>query len=226
MNMCQVQVRRYTGDMPSVTSARRVPRQRRSIERVEQILDAASRQVAAAGVEAVTTRSIAEAAGVPISSLYQYFKDRDAVLLAMVERDTSEMDEEVAARLAELTDLSVRSIVETTMRAYVTVFHRRPAFVEVWLRGRTNVAIRDYGREHNRRTAAGLLAFATEAGLMEKRVNPLVAELAVEIGDRCFQLAFERTLRGEAFIIEEGIAMVASYLETHATEAGRTGIAR
>jgi AcrR family transcriptional regulator len=211
--------------MPSVT-ARRVPRQRRSIERVEQILDAASRQVAAAGVEALTTRSIADAAGVPISSLYQYFKDRDAVLLAMVERDTTEMDEEVAARLADLSELSIRSIVETTMRSYVTVFHRRPAFVEIWLRGRTNVAIRDFGREHNRRTATSLLALAADAGLVAPRVKPVVAELAVEIGDRCFQLAFERKLKGETFIIEEGISMVASYLETYATEAGRRGIAR
>jgi AcrR family transcriptional regulator len=211
--------------MPSVIT-RRVPRQRRSIERVEQILDAASRQVVESGVDALTTRSIAEAAGVPTSSLYQYFRDRDAVLLAMMERDTTEMDEEVAARLAELTTLSVRSIVETTMQAFVAVFHRRPAFVEIWLRGRTNVAIRDFGREHNRRTAATLLAFAAETGLVAPRVKPVVAELAVEIGDRCFQLAFERKLKGDRFIIEEGIAMVASYLEGYATEAGRRGVSR
>jgi AcrR family transcriptional regulator len=159
-----------------------------------------------------------------VASIYQYFSDRDAILLAIVERDTAEMDEQVAEDLGKLEVWSVASLVETTMRAYVTVFHRRPAFVEIWLRGRTNQAVHDFGRTHNRRTAASLHDLAQGLGLIGKDTPTAVAELAVEIGDRVFQLAFEENDRGDDFLVEEGIAMVTAYASSHATTAGLDGV--
>lgn len=205
---------------------RRVPTQARSRERVERILDATARLVVAHGVDAVTTRSVSEAAGVPVASIYQYFADRDGLLLALAERDMAEMDEQVARDLAALEVLSVRTVVETTMRAFVTVYHRRQSFVQVYLRGRTNSAIHDYGRAHNKRIAADMLAFTTEAGLARPDTPLAAAELTVEIGDRVFQLAFEHTDEGDAFLIEEGTAMMVAYLSGYATEAGLAGIRR
>lgn len=216
--------------MPVVTSPtatavrRRKPAQARSRERVERILDAASRIVVDQGVEALSTRSIATAAAMPVASLYQYFSDRDAILLALVERDTAEMDEQVRADLGTLEVLSVDTLVETTMRAYVKVYARRPDFVEIWLRGRTNAAVHEFGRQHNRRTAVELRAFAIAAGLARPDLPLAAAELAVEIGDRVFQLAYEKKRRGESFVIDEGIAMVTAYLRGYATKAGVEGI--
>lgn len=176
------------------------------------------------GIEAVTTRAVAERAGVPVATLYQYFADRDEILLALVARDISEMDAQVAHDLAELAVLSVASIVETTMRAFVKVYHRRQAFVVLWLRGRTNAAIHDCCREHNVRIAAALFDFAHQAGLVDAETTRLHAELAVEVGDRVFQLAFETDLRGDEAVIREGIALVTGYLERHASPAGLSGV--
>ncbi len=203
---------------------RRMPTQRRALERVERILDAASRIVVDHGVDALSTRLIADLAEMPVASIYQYFSDKEAILLALVERDTQEMDEQVRSDLGSLELLSVASIVETTMQAYVAVYHRRPAFVEIWLRGRTNAAIRDYGRQHNRQTAAELLELCRAAGLVVPDAPPAVAELAVEIGDRVFQLAFEHDARGDQFLVAEGVSLVTAYLERYATKAGLEGI--
>jgi len=208
----------------SVVVRRRVPTQLRSRERVERILDASSRIVVEHGVDALSTRAVSELAGVPVASIYQYFADKDAILLALVERDTEEMDEQVRADLGRLEVLSLKSIVETTMRAYVAVYHRRPSFVEIWLRGRTNAAVHDYGRRHNERTAAEVLEFAVAAGLARPDTPLAAAVLAVEIGDRVFQLAFEKDLRGDEFLIEEGIALVTAYLRGYATQAGVEGV--
>lgn len=208
----------------SVAVKRRVPTQLRSRERVERILDASSRIVVKNGVDALTTRGVSELAGVPVASIYQYFADKDAILLALVERDTQEMDEQVRNDLGRLEMLSVESIVETTMRAFVTVYHRRPSFVEIWLRGRTNAAVHDYGRRHNERTAAELLEFTIAAGLARPDTPMGAALLAVEIGDRVFQLAFEKNPRGDEFLIEEGIALVTAYLRGYATKAGIDGV--
>jgi hypothetical protein len=112
------------------------------------------------------------------------------------------------------------------MRAFVTIYHHRPAFVVIWWRGRTNPSVYDFCRAHNKRVAGDLLAFAEDAGLVRPGTDPQIVELAVEVGDRVFQLAFERDLRGDQRIIVEGIELVTGYLERHATSAGITAIPR
>lgn len=205
---------------------RRVPTQERSRRRVEEILDAAARLVVAHGVEALSTREIARVAGVPVASLYQYFADKDAVLLALAQRDMDEMDHQVLEDLAGIEVLSVASLVRTTMTAFVTVYHRRRAFVEIYLRGRTNVAVHQFGREHNASVAEMLRAFAVEAGLAGPDLSPKIALLAVEVGDRVFQIAYEHDAEGDPELIEEGITLVTAYLERYATPAGLAGVVR
>ncbi len=51
-----------------------------------------------------------------------------------------------------------------------------------------------------------------------------MALLAVEVGDRIFQLAFEKTWTGDADLVDEGILLVTSYLERYATPAGLAGV--
>ena len=199
-------------------SVRRAPVQQRSRRRVEAILDAAERLVVERGVEALTTREIAVAAGVPVASLYQYFADKEAVLLALAERDMAEMDEQVAAdlaALAEADDLSVATLVETAMRAFVAVYARRRAFVEIYLRGRTNSAVHAFGREHNVRIAKALRDLALESGIASTALSEQAAVLAVEVGDRVFQLAYEHDDDGDAALVAEGIVMMTAYLSRY-----------
>jgi AcrR family transcriptional regulator len=195
--------------------SRRVPQQSRSRDRVARILDAASARVVTEGVDDLGTRGIAEAADVPVASLYQYFADKDEILLALVERDVQEMDERVAAALSALDPVTVPAIVEATMAAFVSVYRERPAFVVIWLRGRGNQSVRDFGREHNRRVAAQLHAFADDLGLLVPGTPARVAEVAVEIGDRLFQLAFETELTGDPDLLREAPAAVTAYLQLH-----------
>jgi AcrR family transcriptional regulator len=211
-------------DNERAATKRRVPQQVRSRDRVARILEVTSQLVVQGGVEPLTTRAIATAAAIPVASLYQYFADKEAILLALVERDVAEMDDQVARDLRQLRLLSMRTIVETTMRAFVKVYHRRPAFVMIYLRGRTNPEIRDFCRQHNRRVARELFEFARAADMVPSHSTGRYAELAVEVGDRLFQLAFEHSLDGDGDVIDEGIAMVSSYLETHATPHGIAGI--
>jgi len=201
-----------------VAPRRRVPAQARSRRRVEAILDAAAAVVLEHGVEAVSTREIARVAGVPVASLYQYFADKEEVLLALVERDMAEMDEQVLADLADLPerDHTVAGVVGTTMAAFVKVYDRRPAFVEVYLRGRSNAAIAQFGREHNARVARTLRAYAVDLGVLRPDLTDAMAELAVEVGDRVFQLAYEKRRGGDRALVAEGLAMVTAYLERYA----------
>ena len=195
---------------------RRVPTQARSRERVAKVLDAAAEIVVRDGVEALSTREIARAAGVPVATLYQYFSDKEDVLLALAQRDMDEMDAEVATAIAELERPDVASVVRATMTAFVRVYHRRRAFVEIYLRGRTNLAVHEFGRVHNERIAASLRDYALDAGLVTEELTLERARLAVEVGDRIFQLAFEHWAAGDPALVEEGIVLVTRYLERFA----------
>lgn len=231
MNMRQVRIYPTLGHVSAVQSneqlpqKRRVPTQARSRRRVEAILDAAERLVIDVGVDDVTTRGIATRAGVPIASLYQYFGQKEDVLLALAERDMAEMDEQVLTDLAALDVLTVASLVETVMGSFVSVYRRRPAFVQIYLRGRTNVAVHAFGAEHNRRVAEMLRAYAVDAGLVGEDFPYVAAHLAVEIGDRVFQLAYaESDGEPDAQVVAEGRTLMTRYLEPWATPAGRAGI--
>jgi AcrR family transcriptional regulator len=69
--------------------ARRRPRQSRSQFTVAAILDATSRVLVKHGYERCTTKLVAEVAGVGIGSLYEYFPNREALVAAIVERETN-----------------------------------------------------------------------------------------------------------------------------------------
>lgn len=217
---------RATSTSPTSQSApqRRAPSQRRSRERVELILDTASDLIVEEGVPGLGTRKIAARAGVPVASIYQYFADVDEVILELVKRDTAEMDAHVAKSLTDLETLSIRSVVTTTMRAFLDVYARRPAFVEIWFRGRTNEAVLDYCREHNKQIARTIHSLVVDAGLIREGTDPLVAELAVEVGDRVWEFAFQRATEGDQRVMDEGREIVIGYVERFATPEGLAGV--
>lgn len=71
---------------PKPLRPRKTPRQKRSADTREQILQAAARVFVEHGYSAGTTNRIAEAAGLSIGSLYQYFPNKDAILVQLVQR--------------------------------------------------------------------------------------------------------------------------------------------
>lgn len=66
-----------------VVSARKAPRQRRSRQLVEDILEAAVRVLSREGAQRFTTARVAETAGVSVGSLYQYFPNKQAILFRL-----------------------------------------------------------------------------------------------------------------------------------------------
>lgn len=68
---------------PKRLRPRKTPLQRRAVDTRERILAAAARVFAEHGYAAGTTNRIAEAAGHSIGSLYQYFPNKDAILVEL-----------------------------------------------------------------------------------------------------------------------------------------------
>ncbi|WP_264585444.1 TetR/AcrR family transcriptional regulator [Sphingobium sp. B7D2B] len=68
---------------------RKSPRQSRSLETVKAIVEATARILEEKGLGGLTTNAVAERAGVSIGSLYQYFQGKDALIGALILRETA-----------------------------------------------------------------------------------------------------------------------------------------
>jgi AcrR family transcriptional regulator len=86
---------------PHHAEPRKRPAQDRSRHTVAAILDAAARIFAARGYTATTTNHVAESAGISIGSLYQYFPNKDALIVALEERHLLDARVALAAATAE-----------------------------------------------------------------------------------------------------------------------------
>ena len=62
---------------------RRKPAQARSRQRVEGILDAVAELLVERGFDVITTRLMAERAGIPVGSIYQFFPNKYAIFNAL-----------------------------------------------------------------------------------------------------------------------------------------------
>jgi AcrR family transcriptional regulator len=109
------------------SNPRRSPRQRRSQETYDAIVEAAAQVFEARGYAAGTTNRIAERAGVSIGSLYQYFDGKDAVLLAVAEEHLAEGAAVVAPALAALADdPEPVDLLRDVLRVLVDLHRQRP----------------------------------------------------------------------------------------------------
>lgn len=96
---------------------RKSPSQERSRRTVERILEVAAHIFQEQGYTGTTTNAIADEAQVSIGSLYQYFPNKDAILVALARRHIESTTEGLAQLLEELNpteefDVLLRTVVD------------------------------------------------------------------------------------------------------------------
>lgn len=75
---------------------RKIPGQARSRATIEAVLAAAAHILEHDGLGGFNTNAVAERAGVSIGSLYQYFPNKDAILVALIEQQTAAFADSIA----------------------------------------------------------------------------------------------------------------------------------
>jgi AcrR family transcriptional regulator len=88
---------------------RKAPKQARSLETVRIIVEAAARILEQHGQDGFSTNAVAERAGVSIGSLYQYFPRKEALIVALIVRETSRLVSDVEAAMAQPTGVAALS---------------------------------------------------------------------------------------------------------------------
>lgn len=189
----------------SVT-VRHEPVQARAAQRIEALLDAAAAVVDEHGIEHLTTALVAERAGASIGTVYRYFPDRVAVLVALAERNLERLrfavERALAAEYETWTDALegvVAAVVETfrvvpsfrTLRggegldlgpqARQPIAPQFVADIVEHLEQRWGVEVDPEQREHIELAIGGIDALTTYAFLHDPHGDPRYLAMGVEL---------------------------------------------
>jgi AcrR family transcriptional regulator len=99
---------------------RRTPRQERSAQMNEIILEAATRILRKHGAASFTTNKVAEKAGISVGSLYQYYPNKEALLFRLHEREAETTWQSLQTILADDTRTQRQRISQAIHHFFVT----------------------------------------------------------------------------------------------------------
>lgn len=119
---------------------RKEPRQQRAVETRARILAAAREVFEAEGYDGGTTNHIAEAASMSVGSLYQYFPNKDAILVDLMAQHIGEGNARITGVLTDAVgaDGSLRSLARGALTALLSL-HREESVLHHVLMTRTPV---------------------------------------------------------------------------------------
>ncbi|GGT18013.1 TetR/AcrR family transcriptional regulator [Streptomyces chromofuscus] len=197
--------------VPHPTMLRRAPVQRRSAERLTRILDACADLLDEIGYDALSTRAVAERAGVPIGSVYRFFGNKRQMACALAQRNLERYAERVTERLRNAERGDWRAAMDAVIDEYLAMKRTAPGFSLVDFGNQIPVGSRQ--AEPNYRVAdrlTDLLAnYLTREPDAELRRAFLIA---VETADALVRLAFGVDPEGDADVIAEMREMLRAYL--------------
>ena len=110
----------------SVLKPRKMPGQARSQETVGVILEASARILESAGLRGFNTNAIAAKAGVSVGSLYQYFPNKDAIVLALIGSYEEGLHNAVFEAIQAGRGQELKRRLRLLVRALVRVHYHRP----------------------------------------------------------------------------------------------------
>lgn len=182
------------------------PSQRRSRERREAILAAAARLIAAQGTDGLKMSALAEAAGISMGSLYQYFAVRGAVIQALAAQFNAEsrICVESAISAAQNPDELLRAFSDL-VDDYLRIVRSDAAMRHIWAGMQTDPDLIEQQLDESRAVAEFLAARVLSLGSAPEAPHPTLECLAIwELGEAAVRLAL-------AVDEAEGATIVSTY---------------
>jgi AcrR family transcriptional regulator len=204
-----------------VLEPRKTPVQERSNASVQAIQEAAVQVLLSAGKEGLTTRKVADRAGVSVGTLYQYFPNKSAMLQAVLRNHL----EGVARAIHVVCEQYKGASLDEMAIALVQEFMKAKLLHVEVSRALYQVSDDVGGAEIARKNAAGNVA-AVAALLESAKENltedsQIVASIVLSTMAGVSRRMLEARLReGELEAMQQGLAtMVRAYLQTCGTRA-------
>ncbi|MEO1673342.1 MAG: TetR family transcriptional regulator, partial [Cyanobacteria bacterium J06631_2] len=209
---------RMTESASQPPKMRRKPKQARSRERVNRILDAAEQLLIEGGYTAATTNAIAARAQVPIGTLYQFFPDKAAILYALAERYGELLRKHLLTSATERDlPISLPDYVEELVDAIECFYAEHPGYHAIFAQAQGALPelermeealdtqlIEDWTREHAR----------WDTNLTESDCHAIAFVLVKAIGTLMW-LSLGQETRFRQRLVSETKRFTLSYLQTY-----------
>jgi AcrR family transcriptional regulator len=197
--------------VPPTAPLRCAPVQRRSAERLTRILDACADLLDEVGYEALSTRAVAQRAGVPIGSVYRFFGNKRAMADALAQRNLEDYTDRVAERLKGTAEGDWRAATDAVLDEYLAMKRTAPGFSLVDFGNQ--IPVGDRHTEPNTRVADRLTDLL--AAYLDRTPDEdlrRVFLVAVETADTLVHLSFRVAPEGDPRIIAETREILRAYL--------------
>lgn len=165
----------------SAANPRKHPEQDRSRATVGAIVQAAAHVLVKHGYEAFTTNRVAEKAGVSIGSLYQYFPNKDALLVELMKRHVTDIENTVVEMVDRAASAPLHELVQLAVDQNVKSHLIEPELHRVLSEEVPRLGNLDWKRDYTARVEARVRA------AFEKRRNEITVpdlDLAVYVVTR------------------------------------------
>ncbi len=197
---------RPDASLPDMPAPRRMPMQKRSRERVERMLAAATALIEEVGSDAMKMSEVAERAGVSIGSLYQYFPDKAAIIAMLAERYNALSCQCIDEGLAGVETMAeLRSAFSELIDTYYAMFLAEPVMRDIWSGTQADKALCAMELEQGR--VLGKMLADVVLRLRPAADGPTVAAksfLVMHLGEATMRLAI-------ATDRDEGVTLVEAY---------------
>jgi AcrR family transcriptional regulator len=193
------------------------PSQERSRERVAAILSAARELIAEGGLASLKMGLLAERAGVPIGTIYQFFPDKDAVIGCIFANQMEEALQAVYQACHPDGELEAPAAAATSiLTAKYTEWRADPVMAEIWSIAQANRALRGLTRAATRATAEiktqALLPFL-RADVSEARLRRVLFMVS-DLYDAAIYAALDFSDDEAAAFMDEYATMVSNYIDS------------
>ena len=194
---------------------RTVPVQQRSNERMQKLLDAAAHIIAAEGIDAVTTTSVAYHSGSSVGVIYRYFPNIDSLLRALAHRNL----QRYLARVEEGSDHTPDapwSSWDSTLDSFVDLCRNEPSFRQLGFGDIINDRFLDNEVSNNTVVAKAFAGMVSETHSIPVNDDMLFhIEAAVWMGDALMKRAFRSDPLGDQRFVNEARHVIGDYLRTN-----------
>ncbi len=204
------------------------PLQSRSRDRVEQILLAATELIEESGsAEALTTTAVAVRTEMSVATVYRYFDDRHAIIVALLDREFEKLVRSVVEELRGRKRVSVDELLALIICVHLEYFRGSRTAIPLWYSTRGALSVERHIAEQLGGLARWISQSSVEAGLIRADAPDWGVEPLVWICDQVFRYIFlqQRDAREQDQILGMVQKMLAGQVRKFATTQGREGMA-
>ncbi|MET7770539.1 TetR/AcrR family transcriptional regulator [Nocardia sp. NPDC005366] len=194
-----------------VAPTRKTPSQTRSREMVQRIIDAGEAVLTESGYAATSTNRVAERAGISKGSLYQYFPDKNAIVVAVLNRFCEQMGVRMVEMLEPSLDLPPLEVLHISVTAMIDIEITHLPLLRVIVEQVPSVGVLDALEEQLQRLKDICSAWL-EANRAQLRPDLDTTSASWLMVETAAQLSFRYVSRNTPFTREQFVAMLVDQL--------------